>query len=531
MLGHPILYMMGHLQGSYNLIRVIFYRLFLFIQVNLTLIAVVIVMAYGSFFYMTTSSFRHGLEQYIYEKYETPIEIKSIGVVDHAGKTYWHLTGFRSPHLDIKSVYVPFFPDLGFKISTGKFFLPHIKGYSVFFPTIVIDGVEMDLSDKASKKFTFLEKCLISIASARGSLTLTDHSIALGNWMISGPGGAAEIVFPEYSPGKKYPPVEMTFADVDLSSYQPWFKKAILSGSVSGRLSLYGLDQALSGDVSSWEFTGEVNGDNLVYGGSLSPSSKLPVRIDDFSSFISLGPSHFKFSNFEAHAYKGAISGAGEMVPFSPGASRVSSTIKVRGIDAGPFFAACHPGSPLFGALDFDFKFDLIHDKKGITSPRASGSFSASNGYIAGVEFKDGAQYVVKDSSIKFDKLSGNAEIFPDHREYNDLQLKASGYSASGTVVATGEDLSGTVGLSPLKIPAIKLVVSGTRESPILVPAPSSLLGAVVGGSVGGPIGAAIGVSAGGIIGDIVDAVVGKKSKVEKKYPPKEKGAATKNLK
>jgi outer membrane lipoprotein SlyB len=53
------------------------------------------------------------------------------------------------------------------------------------------------------------------------------------------------------------------------------------------------------------------------------------------------------------------------------------------------------------------------------------------------------------------------------------------------------------------------LLVGGTTDSPLIFPAPSSLIGSVIGGSVGGPVGAAIGAKAGEVLEDIGGAVKG----------------------
>ncbi len=53
------------------------------------------------------------------------------------------------------------------------------------------------------------------------------------------------------------------------------------------------------------------------------------------------------------------------------------------------------------------------------------------------------------------------------------------------------------------------LLVGGTTDSPLIFPAPSSLIGGVIGGSVGGPVGAAIGAKAGSKAGEVLEDIGG----------------------
>lgn len=148
--------------------------------------------------------------------------------------------------------------------------------------------------------------------------------------------------------------------------------------------------------------------------------------------------------------------------------------------------------------------------------------FSVKNGVLYGVDIQQAASKLIKKNTgggeTHFDQLSGQLNMV--HGGYHFTQLKI----ASGTLAVDGKvsispkkDLSGrinaeikAVGVSS-KIP---LNVTGTLDSPLLLPTGATIAGAAVGTAIMGPgMGTSVGAKVGGWVDNLFSGQENKKTK------------------
>jgi len=487
----------------------IFRHLFLVTQLVLTLVVLGVGSVYCLVYYATTDHFRNWAEEYVRVKTGVPIKVDSIQVVKRDKKYFFAVRNFHSPNLDIDSFYIPVLPEFSLRVSPSNVDRDMVEEYAARFFPVSANGVRIDISD-TTKDLSFFERCILKIKYAEGAVSINGEKLTLGTWQVAGNGGLLHIKFPEYrfSGPAAADIVGLEFSGLELTQNQSWLKDAMLSGSISGHLSLSGIKKILIENVPEWKIDGKIIGKNFVYAGKFLPKKAAPLKIERLSSGVHLDSHRFSFSDIVVNAYNGRVSGTVEVAPQGSHLYHVTVDSSISKINTGKFLATFLPGSTIYGDLSGTLKANLFREDNGSLSPRISGSLSIENGGIAKVRFEEGAQYITgENSSLVFDNLSGEVEIYPDHEEYKNVKLKAKAYNATGNAVEVNGNLKGEVNFNPLGLPGFKLLVSGTRSSPSLAPAPSSVAGAMVGAVVGGPIGAAIGASAGTLVGTIVNSV------------------------
>jgi uncharacterized protein involved in outer membrane biogenesis len=147
---------------------------------------------------------------------------------------------------------------------------------------------------------------------------------------------------------------------------------------------------------------------------------------------------------------------------------------------------------------------------------RVETPFRVDNGVLRGVDIKKAAtNLLMKDSSgeTRFDQLSGHLIAERGVKRFSNLKIVAGALSADGHVtVAANKSLSGRVNAqvsaASVATAAIPLNVSGTVDSPLLLPTGAALAGAAVGTAILGP---ALGTSVGAKVGNWMEGVFGGK--------------------
>ena len=158
-------------------------------------------------------------------------------------------------------------------------------------------------------------------------------------------------------------------------------------------------------------------------------------------------------------------------------------------LSAKPFFYAnAARGGELREALYLETQFD-VHD-----------------GMLAGVDIGKAATSVFRDKDpravTRFEELSGHLVLERGTRRFTQLKIATGSLSANGRVTISPEDeLSGrlntNIDASKLAVASMPLNVSGTVDSPVLLPTAGVAAGAAVGTAILGPAGTALGTAIG----------------------------------
>lgn len=158
-------------------------------------------------------------------------------------------------------------------------------------------------------------------------------------------------------------------------------------------------------------------------------------------------------------------------------------------LHAKPFFYANGArGGELLEALYLETQFDVQH------------------GVLAGVDIGKSATSVFRDkdpeAATRFDELSGHLVLDRGTRRFTQIKIAAGTLSANGRVTISPEnELSGRINTnidaSKLAVASMPLNVSGTVDSPVLLPTAGVAAGAAIGTAILGPAGTAIGTAIG----------------------------------
>lgn len=134
--------------------------------------------------------------------------------------------------------------------------------------------------------------------------------------------------------------------------------------------------------------------------------------------------------------------------------------------------------------------------------------FSVQNGVLYGVDIGKAATSLISTDGAKggetyFDQLSGHLVMDRGTRRFTQLNIASGSLAADGNVTVSPKDeLSGRINANvkatKLASATVPLNVSGTVESPVLLPTGATMAGAAVGTAILGPgIGTAIGTTIG----------------------------------
>lgn len=130
--------------------------------------------------------------------------------------------------------------------------------------------------------------------------------------------------------------------------------------------------------------------------------------------------------------------------------------------------------------------------------------FEVRNGVLRSVDISKAATSIFRDedpsAETRFDQLSGHLVLDRGTRRFTQLKIAAGSLSGDGKVTISPEnELSGRINtrVKASKIASLPLNVSGTVESPILLPTAGATAGAVIGTALLGPAGTAIGATIG----------------------------------
>lgn len=140
--------------------------------------------------------------------------------------------------------------------------------------------------------------------------------------------------------------------------------------------------------------------------------------------------------------------------------------------------------------------------------------FNVRDGVLQGIDIqKAAANLIQKDSSgeTRFDTLSGNFAMDRGTQRITHLKVVSGALAADGNVsIAPNKNLSGRINAQvkagTITAATVPLNVSGTLDSPLLLPTGASMAGAAVGTVILGP---GVGTSVGAKVGTWVESLFG----------------------
>ena len=149
--------------------------------------------------------------------------------------------------------------------------------------------------------------------------------------------------------------------------------------------------------------------------------------------------------------------------------------------------------------------------------------FSVQNGVLHGVDISKAATSLIskeggKGGETRFDRLSGHLVLDRGTRRLTTLNVASGSISATGNVtISPNDDLSGRIdakiAAAKLGSAAVPLNVSGTTQSPILLPTGATVAGAALGTAILGP---GVGTSVGAKVGGWTEGLFGRKGGAKK---------------
>jgi uncharacterized protein involved in outer membrane biogenesis len=153
---------------------------------------------------------------------------------------------------------------------------------------------------------------------------------------------------------------------------------------------------------------------------------------------------------------------------------------------------------------------------------RLESPFDVQNGILHGVDVQKAATSLIardggKGGETRFDRLSGHLAVDRGTRRLTRLNVASGSLSGEGNVtVSPRDELSGRVTArvkaASVASAAVPLNVTGTLESPMLLPTGGTVAGAALGTAVAGPLGTA----AGAKVGQWTESLFGKKDEKKK---------------
>ena len=226
----------------------------------------------------------------------------------------------------------------------------------------------------------------------------------------------------------------------------------------------------------------------------------------------------FQTSSAQARLYGGTVNGNATLA-WAKGA-QLRGAFDVNQLELAPLVALFSPRAGISGRLNAKPVISANAAALGQLGPalRVETPFQVHNGVLRGIDIRKAAtNLLMKDSSgeTRFDQLSGYLVMERGAQRFSNLKVASGALSADGNVtIAADKALSGRinaqVGTGSVAAATVPLNVTGTLDSPILLPTGASLAGAAVGTAILGP---GAGTSVGAKVGNWAEGLFGRKDK------------------
>jgi len=239
------------------------------------------------------------------------------------------------------------------------------------------------------------------------------------------------------------------------------------------------------------------------------------ILVNSVVGKVRLGNDKLTLPGWRAELYRGAVDLDAEITPLEGNQRTITAGIKASGIQMQPLITDATGQKRMSGALTSEMKISAKGaDEKAIQrSLKVDGPVKLAKGMFFGVNLKGGASMLIpggnKSGDIGYDRMDTRIKVRGQDMRADDIALVSDALDARGNVhIKADKKLDGEVLVSSsMGLTGAKLLVGGTTDTPLVYPAPSSMVGGVIGGSIGGTAGAAVGAKVGGSVGSAVEGV------------------------
>ena len=268
-------------------------------------------------------------------------------------------------------------------------------------------------------------------------------------------------------------------------------EKALLTGS-EGKLSidLVPKDAGYAAAIKAEKWTPPV-GPRLVF--------------DKLTANLEYAGSTLKFPQVEASLYRGSLIASGKLDWKKNW--RLSGSFKTNGIELGDASRLFTRTVKVTGRITGNGKFSSTANTPGkfADAMMLDYKFSVTDGVLYGMDLVKAASLLIRQGmtggETRFDELGGTLYTRGKQVEVRPVHIVSGLLAADGHVkVMPDKSLSGKIdadikkGISLVTVP---LVISGTMDSPMVLPTKAALAGGAAGTVLMGPLGTGLGVKAG----------------------------------
>jgi uncharacterized protein involved in outer membrane biogenesis len=225
------------------------------------------------------------------------------------------------------------------------------------------------------------------------------------------------------------------------------------------------------------------------------------------------------FNEIRARLYGGTVMGKATAA-WQKG-MQVKGNAEVNQIEIRPILVALGKPATLSGRLTARpvvFSASAAQPDQLANALRLETPFDVQNGVLHGVDIKKAATSLIsrdggKGGETRFDKLSGRLAIDRGTRRITQINVVSGSLAADGNVTISPKDeLSGRINTkvqaASVAAASMPLNVSGTLDSPLLLPTGATMAGAAVGTAILGP---GVGTTVGSKVGQWTEGLFGKK--------------------
>jgi uncharacterized protein involved in outer membrane biogenesis len=248
-----------------------------------------------------------------------------------------------------------------------------------------------------------------------------------------------------------------------------------------------------------------------------------PLHFDELTIKGVATPDDADLGDIRARLYGGTV--AGKVAGSWKKGFQLKGNAEVNQVDIAPILKALGRPASLSGKLTAKpvaFSANAVKADQLVTALRLESPFDVQNGILHGVDVQKAATSLIsrdggKGGETRFDRLSGHLAIDRGTRRLTQLNVISGSLAGEGNVtVSPRDELSGRVTArvraASVASAAVPLNVTGTVQSPMLLPTGGTVAGAAIGTAVAGPLGTA----AGAKIGQWTEGLFGKKDEKKK---------------
>lgn len=242
-----------------------------------------------------------------------------------------------------------------------------------------------------------------------------------------------------------------------------------------------------------------------------------PILFDELSIKGAATLDNATFSEVSARLYGGTVKGNAAL-RWQKGA-QLTGSFSVHQVELRQLVPLLSPGNKVSGRLDAK----PILSAKAATAAqladmlRLETPFNVKNGILYGVDIQKAATSLITKGptggETRFDELSGRLAMERGAYRFTQLRIASGALAANGNVtISSAKELSGRINAevraATVASASVPLNVSGTVQSPVLLPTGATVAGAAVGTAVLGP---GIGTSLGAKVGEWTEGLFGRK--------------------